>query len=131
MKVNYIYLSVGPDARDLRRKAHFGPSMEFRSWGSPPVDLLEILSAADRDPVPAKPPKPPQNRTFPNRRFVPKPAVSKRNKQRSYSTTSSASASSVFGMLSPIALAVFRLSTNRKCVGCSTGRSAGLVPLKM
>src|SRR5215471_20740972 len=48
-----------------------------------------------------------------------------------YSTTSSASASSVFGTLSPIAFAVFRLSTNRKRVGCSTGRSAGLVPLKM
>src|SRR5262244_1749288 len=48
-----------------------------------------------------------------------------------YSTASSASASSVFGTLSPIAFAVFRLSTNRKCVGCSTGRSAGLVPLKM
>jgi hypothetical protein len=42
-----------------------------------------------------------------------------------YSTTSSASASSVFGTLSPIAFAVFRLSTNRKRVGCSTGRSAG------
>jgi len=41
-----------------------------------------------------------------------------------YSTTSSASASSVFGTLSPIAFAVFRLSANRKRVGCSTGRSA-------
>src|SRR5262249_24873705 len=125
MKVNYIYLSVCPDARDLRRKAHFGSSMEFRSWGSPPVDLLEILSAVDRATVPAYPPKAAKKRTSPTRRFVPKPAASKRNKQRSYSTTSSASASSVFGMLSPIALAVFRLSTNRKCVGCSTGRSAG------
>src|SRR5262249_6641334 len=48
-----------------------------------------------------------------------------------HSTTSSASASSVFGTLRPIAFAVFRLSTNRKRVGCSTGRSAGLVPLKM
>src|SRR4029450_4749465 len=48
-----------------------------------------------------------------------------------HSTTSSASASSVFGTLSPIAFAVFRLSTNRKRVGCSTGRSAGLPPLKI
>jgi hypothetical protein len=37
----------------------------------------------------------------------------------------------VFGTLRPIAFAVFRLSTNRKRVGCSTGRSAGLAPLKM
>src|SRR5262245_27315173 len=31
----------------------------------------------------------------------------------------------------PHAFAVFRLSTNRKRVGCSTSRSAGLAPLKM
>src|SRR6516162_3454654 len=48
-----------------------------------------------------------------------------------YSTTSSASASSVLGTLSSIGFAVFRLSTNRKRVGSSTGRSAGLAPLKM
>jgi hypothetical protein len=32
------------------------------------------------------------------------------------------------GMVRPRAWAVFRLITNLTCVGCSTGRSAGLVP---
>jgi len=42
-------------------------------------------------------------------RFVPKAAVSNRSKQRTYSITSSASASSVGGTASPSALAVFIL----------------------
>src|SRR5262249_11898365 len=35
------------------------------------------------------------------------------------------------GIVRPRALAVFRLITNSNLVGCSTGRSAGLVPLRI
>ena len=49
---------------------------------------------------------------------------------RTYSITSSARASSMGGMSSPSALAVFRLMTNSNRVGRRTGRSAGLSPLR-
>ena len=47
-----------------------------------------------------------------------------------YSITSSARASSDGGMVSAMALAVLRLMTNSSLVGCSTGKSAGLAPLR-
>ena len=46
-----------------------------------------------------------------------------------YSITSSARTSSVGGTVMPSALAVLRLMTHSNLVGCSTGRSAGVVPL--
>src|SRR6266568_8074417 len=45
-----------------------------------------------------------------------------------HSITSSARASSVGGMVSPSALAVFRLITSSYLVGACTGRSAGFSP---
>src|SRR5262249_23919417 len=45
--------------------------------------------------------------------------------------TSSARASSDGGIVRPRALAVLRLITNSNCVACSTGRSPGLVPLRI
>ena len=48
-----------------------------------------------------------------------------------YSITSSASASSFSGTCKPSDLAAFRLTTNSNLVGACTGRSAGLVPLRM
>src|SRR5438132_13586632 len=48
-----------------------------------------------------------------------------------HSITSSASASSLSGIWRPSALAVFRLMASSNFVGCCTGRSAGLAPLKM
>jgi len=44
---------------------------------------------------------------------------------------SSAVANSVSGMVKPSALAVFRLMTSSNFVGCMTGRSEGLSPLRM
>src|SRR5215472_12027502 len=44
--------------------------------------------------------------------------------------TSSARASTDGGMVRPSALAVLRLMTSSNLVGCSTGRSAGLEPLR-
>jgi hypothetical protein len=49
----------------------------------------------------------------------------------SHSITSSARASSMGGISSRSALAVLRLIANSNLVGCSTGKSAGLVPLKI
>src|SRR5262245_28523704 len=48
-----------------------------------------------------------------------------------HSITSSARASSVGGISRPSALAVARLMTNSNLVGCITGRSDGLAPLRM
>src|SRR5436309_11690507 len=51
--------------------------------------------------------------------------------QTTYSITSSASASSVGGRSMPSVLAIRRLSTRLNVVGCSTGMSAGLAPLRI
>src|SRR5262249_3499360 len=48
-----------------------------------------------------------------------------------HSITSSARASSEGGTVRPSALAVLRLTASSNVVGCSTGRSAGLAPLRM
>ena len=48
-----------------------------------------------------------------------------------YSITSSARASNVGGIARPMALAALRLITKSNLVGCSTGRSAGLVPVSI
>ena len=53
------------------------------------------------------------------------------SKKQPYSITSSAVASSVGGTVRPKALAVFRLMTNSNLVGCTTGRSPGLSPLRI
>src|SRR5437667_11389859 len=47
-----------------------------------------------------------------------------------HSMTSSARARIDGGIVSPSALAVFRLTTNSQVVGCWTGRSAGLAALR-
>src|SRR5262249_55913613 len=46
------------------------------------------------------------------------------------SITSSARASSVGGISTPIVLAAFKLMINSNLVGCSTGKSTGFAPLK-
>src|SRR2546421_632157 len=48
-----------------------------------------------------------------------------------HSITSSARASSVGGMSRPSAFAVLRLMMNSNLIGCCTGKSAGLVPLRI
>src|SRR5262249_1691051 len=48
-----------------------------------------------------------------------------------HSITSSAAACSVSGTVRPSALAVLRLITSSKVVGCSTGSSDGLAPLRI
>src|SRR5277367_5532924 len=48
-----------------------------------------------------------------------------------YSITSSAIESNPDGRVSPSDLAVFKLITNSNLVGCMTGKSAGLAPLRI
>ena len=50
---------------------------------------------------------------------------------RDYSITSSERACRLAGISIPCALAALRLITNSNVVGCITGRSAGLAPLRM
>src|SRR6266699_700533 len=50
---------------------------------------------------------------------------------RTHSITSSASARSLGGISRPSALAVLRLIRNSNLVGCSTGNSPGLPPLRI
>jgi hypothetical protein len=54
-----------------------------------------------------------------------------RSKQHLYSITSSARASSVGGTARPSILAVWALMTSSNFDACTTGKSAGLTPLRM
>jgi hypothetical protein len=63
--------------------------------------------------------------------YLPKPVVSRRSKQCSYSITSSARESRVGGTLRASVLAVLRLITNSNLVDCMIGNSAGFSPLRM
>ena len=59
------------------------------------------------------------------------PAGEHRRMVGHYSITSSARASTEAGMVRPRAFAVLRLMTSSSFVGCSTGKSAGLAPLRI
>ena len=64
-------------------------------------------------------------------RFVPKADILRCGKERRYSITSSARASSDCGTVSPSALAVLRLMASSNFAGCCTGKSAGVSPLRI
>jgi hypothetical protein len=66
-----------------------------------------------------------------NRRVVPIASERTAAKRRRYSTTSSAAMSRVCGSARPSAFAVLTLITSSNLVGCRTGRSAGLSPLRI
>src|SRR5262245_3794677 len=51
--------------------------------------------------------------------------------RRTYSITSSARASSVGGTVTPSVYAVFMLITNSNAVGCTTGNSPAVSPLRI
>ena len=70
-------------------------------------------------------------RTCRHVRFVPITGLMHRSKRRAYSMTSSARSRMDCGISRPIALAVFKLSTNSNFEACSTGMSDGLVPAKI
>ena len=59
------------------------------------------------------------------------PASPAMNSRRSHSITSSALASSVVGTVRPSILAVWALMTSSNLDACTTGRSAGLAPLRI
>jgi hypothetical protein len=64
-------------------------------------------------------------------RSVPIGDIMHRSKDGRYSITSSARASSVGGISRPSVFAVLRLMTSSNLVGCITGKSAGLSPLRI
>ena len=59
------------------------------------------------------------------------PTYAVQQTEQAYSITSSASESRVGGTVRPSARAVLRLITSSNLVDCRTGRSAGLMPLRM
>jgi hypothetical protein len=64
-------------------------------------------------------------------RIVLEPKHHRARGPRAHSITSSARAISNRGRVIPMDSAAFKLSTRSNFVGCSTGRSAGLVPLSI
>ena len=67
-------------------------------------------------------------------RVVPSAAITVQQhgcRSQTYSITASARASSMGGISRPSALAVLRLITSSNFVGCCTGRSAGVAPLRI
>ena len=64
-------------------------------------------------------------------RYVPKADILRCGKERRYSATSSASASSFAGIARSSAFAVLRLIKSSNLVDCTTGRSVGLSPLRI
>ena len=52
-------------------------------------------------------------------------------KDQTHEMTSSARKSALRGMVNPIVLATFRLTTNSSFVGCSNGRSPGFAPFSI
>src|SRR6516165_8660127 len=92
--------------------------VKSRHWGN--VRLMSAL-----------PPKADIHRRERHVRFVPKADILHCGKKRRYSITSSARESSAAGTSSPSTFAVLRLITSLNFVDCTTGRSAGLVPLRI
>ena len=82
-------------------------------------------------PMSALPPKADMDQSSRDVRFVPKADILRCSKERRYSMTSSAIASSDGGTFKRWAFAVFRLITKSNLVGCTTGRSSGLAPLRI
>jgi len=100
--------------------------------GQPPMSALgQKQTFNDGCAMSALPPKADIGTQSWNVRFVPKADILRCGKEHRYSITSSARASSAGGISRPMVLAVFRLRTRSNLVGCTTGRSAGLSPLRM
>jgi hypothetical protein len=66
-----------------------------------------------------------------NDRELDQPHWASRFRAYDHLITWSARISNVCGIVSPSALAVLRLITSSNFIGCSTGRSAGLAPLRI
>src|SRR5262245_27986409 len=102
----------------------WSPGRHNQADSPPRVTLGRVLAVAGRCLL--EPREAAEKRTFSNRRYVPKAAVSNRSKSAAYSITSSARERIEVGRSRPSALAVFRLITSSYLVGACTGRSAVL-----
>src|SRR3954470_18651762 len=92
-------------------------NFDVRSGGA----LMEEADHRHRDLLRARYKRPPRRRAPEHRD----------NLAAVHSITSSAMASKLGVSVTPSALAVLRLMSNSKVVGCSIGRALGLVPLRM
>jgi len=142
--------------RRSRPRPHGDPSLGFslepplRRFATGPAQRGRLIRTLNRTPDPVRSPRAPRTATAPRPhreqwRDVPGGATSESMTRLAYQRdeeelaalvehvypiTWSARSSSECGIVSPRALAVFRLMTSSNFVGCSTGRSAGLVPLR-
>jgi hypothetical protein len=93
--------------------------------------LGQRQTSACRLPMSALSPKADIDPSASDVRFVPKADILHCSRNWRYSITSSAMESKPDGTSMPSARAVCKLMTNSNLVDCSTGRSAGLAPLRM
>jgi len=148
MSIRVLWPSVHPSCSTTRfhqsdscRIDDYSRDLRQAEWGSPVI--LRSSNSASRmvamgqkrtlcrvEPMSALPPKADITADEINVRFVPIPTKVRRN-MATYSITSSARADSVTGKARASCFAVLRLITNSTFVDCSTGRSAGLAPLRI
>ena len=96
----------------------------------PAVGLQRLTYASYAHPL-ARTPQGNLSHAFVQKRTCGKVALAGRDALGPYWITSVARMRTDGGMVSPRALAVFMLITSSNRMGCSTGRSAGLVPLRI
>jgi Domain of unknown function (DUF892) len=117
-----IYKSLPKMAKAANSDQVTSRTQNIRAFFNAIGHLLTSVCAAGMSP---SPPIADVIRWLSDVRFVPIAEVAV------YSITSSARARREGGIVRPISLAVFRLMTSSNRVGCSTGRSAGLPPLRI
>jgi hypothetical protein len=120
----------GPDAMAHRARGVFLPGRARASRCGSGMALLHATLC--RGPGPgAKHGTPVQTRRQVTAPATALTAMKSRSFEYCYSITLVARRSTDWGIVMPRALAVLRLITSSNCVGCSIGRSAGLVPLRI
>ena len=106
-----------------------GPAMSDLSWLNPTPHAIAVYASQPLSPVATQ-------HSLPSGRYsLLGPVVHRLDRTsfawRTHSITSSARASSVGGTVSLSILAVSALMTSSNLEGCTTGKSAGLEPLRM
>ena len=128
---------------DVYRRVHCPPKAEVRgsnplgrATGATHLKITAVLTRhRDKAGHPtASSPLHPNTRHLPEQWACPRSANRRQmqcSKQYPYSITSSASASTVGGIVRPSVFTVLRLKTNSNFVGCTTGRLAGFSPFRI
>ena len=109
----------------------FGDKLHSSNSERPMSALGQKQTSAHVRVMSALPPKADIGTQSRNVRFVPKADILRGGRDWRYSITSSATARSCGGNVSPSAFAVLRLRTRSNLVGCSIGRSPGFAPARI